>query len=59
MNPKPWYLSRTLWVNVIACAAILVQWGTDAQWFDLKAQVAILAILNVALRSITNQAIRG
>ena len=55
--PKPFYLSRTLWINLIACVAILVQHLTGTAFIDAEGQVAILAVVNLVLRIITNQGV--
>ena len=54
MENKIWYLSKTLWVNVIAIIAIIVQ-GRFGYVISPEAQFSILAIVNVILRSITKQ----
>jgi len=49
-----WYRSRTLWLNIIAITAMIAQ----AQYgflIDAEAQAAILAILNLILRAITEE----
>ena len=51
---KMWYRSRTLWLNIIAITAMIAQ----AQYgflIDAEAQAAILAILNLILRAITEE----
>jgi len=53
---KAWWRSKTLWVNVIGGLALLAQ----SQWgfvIDGEIQAAILAIVNLALRLITNEAV--
>lgn len=53
---KAWYASKTLWVNLIAGLAFLVQ----AQYgfiLDPEAQAAILAVINIILRAVTGTAI--
>jgi hypothetical protein len=57
MDSKKWYLSRTLWVNVIAIVVILVQIITDNELINVEAQASILAVINVILRLITSQPI--
>jgi len=51
---KPWYSSRTLWINVIAILALVAQ----AQFgflIDPTGQAAILAMINLVLRAITEE----
>ena len=51
---KPFYSSKTLWVNVIGIAAIIAQ----AQFgfiIDAQTQAAILAVINMILRAVTKQ----
>jgi len=52
---KKWYLSKTLWVNVIAAVAMVVQAATGQEWLDAEAQVGILAVVNLLMRAITKQ----
>jgi hypothetical protein len=47
---KPWYLSKTVWVNVIALAAVLVQAYTGENLLDAQGQAALLAVVNLVLR---------
>lgn len=56
MVTKPFYTSRTLWVNTIALAAIFIQAATGNEiLLPAEAQAGILAFVNVVLRLITNQ----
>ena len=51
---KPFYNSKTLWVNVIGIAAIIAQ----AQFgfiIDAQTQAAILAVINMVMRAVTKQ----
>jgi len=52
---KKWYLSKTLIVNVVAGIAVIIQALTGQEWLDAEAQAAIIVIINVILRVITNQ----
>lgn len=54
---KPWYRSKTAWVNLAAVLVIAVQWGVGVELIDLEAQAAILALINLALRLITKMEI--
>ena len=51
---KPFYNSKTMWINVIGIAAIIAQ----AQFgfiIDAQTQAAILAVVNMILRAVTKQ----
>jgi hypothetical protein len=50
---KKWYLSKTLWVNIIAVVAIIV--GEHNLTPDT--QVAILGVVNLLLRLVTKEKI--
>lgn len=54
MNTKAWWRSKTLWVNVVAGAALLAQTQFG---FVLSPEVqgAILTVVNLALRLITKE----
>lgn len=56
---KPWYESKTIWVNVLTVVAVLITSMTS--WPDMQqygAQLATaLAVVNVMLRLITSEAI--
>lgn len=54
METKPWYLSKTLWVNVIALIALFCQ---KANGFVIspEEQMGILAVVNLVLRLVTNK----
>ena len=52
---KKWYLSKTLWVNSLALAAVIVQLVTGKALFDSETQVAILAGINGILRLVTKE----
>ena len=53
---KPWYASKTLWVNVLTLIALIL--GSVVQWPELQSiapQIAVaLSIVNIALRFITD-----
>jgi len=53
---KPWYTSKTLWVNIVAVGASYI---TDAYGIkvDARLQIIALCILNAILRSITKRPI--
>ena len=54
---KKWYTSKTLYVNAIALIALILQLVNGAEVLDIELQVAILALVNIALRVITNKPI--
>lgn len=56
VDSKKFYLSKTFWVNVIALAAIGIQskWGFVV---DVELQAMVLGLVNLGLRTVTNQSI--
>ena len=54
MNTKRWYTSKTLWVNLLAIAALVVQ-GEFGYILDAEAQAVILAVINFLLRIVTKK----
>lgn len=54
---KKWYLSKTLWVNVLSLAGIGLQAITGKEALPPEAQLALLGAINVVLRIVTNQPI--
>lgn len=53
---KAWWRSKTLWINGVAAGALIAQ----SQWgfvISPEAQAAILAVVNLALRIITKEAV--
>lgn len=57
MHPKPWYESKTLWVNALTLLVMVL--GTVAQWpeFSVYApQIAgAVAVVNMLLRFLTDR----
>lgn len=51
---KPWYLSKTLWVNaaIAATAWILQQAGVN-MGIGAETQLSIMAVVNMLLRKVT------
>lgn len=49
---KKWYLSKTLWVNVIALAASLLSEVAGVE-VDAQTQVSLLVVVNLILRLVT------
>lgn len=52
---KKWYLSKTLWANLIAGAAIIAQAVTGEEIISPEAQAGILAVINIVLRIVTSE----
>jgi hypothetical protein len=53
---KAWWRSKTLWVNLVAGLALLAQ-SQFGFVIDAEVQAAILAVVNLVLRLITNEAV--
>ena len=58
---KPWYLSKTIWANVVMLAASIAALLVNEPWLPPKA-VAIISgtaipVLNLVLRLLTDQAV--
>ena len=51
---KKWYMSKTLWINAIALAALLAQTNTGFI-ISVEEQGAIIIIINLILRAITKE----
>ncbi len=55
MQPTtPWYMSKTLWTNLIAGAGTFLAPKLGLQ-LDAQTQVSILVVINLVLRAITKQ----
>ena len=54
MNTKRWYTSKTLWVNLLAIAALIAQ-AEFGYLLDAEAQAALLAVINLILRALTKK----
>uniref|UniRef100_A0A6M3LXD4 Holin n=1 Tax=viral metagenome TaxID=1070528 RepID=A0A6M3LXD4_9ZZZZ len=52
---KKFYTSKTLWVNLIALVAIILQLATGKEAFNLEAQASLLAVINLVLRLVTKK----
>jgi len=52
-------MSKTLWVNVLAGLAIIIQAVTGESWLNAEVQVGILAVINLVLRIFTKQPLSG
>lgn len=55
MDSKRWYASKTLWVNAIALAGMIVQGITGQDFVDTDVQAGGLAFVNLILRAITSK----
>lgn len=54
MENKKWYVSRTLWVNVLAAVALFIQ--NQYGWIlPPETQAYALMVINMVLRVITKQ----
>ena len=61
MNAKSWYQSKTLWFNILALAvAVAISFGYTGELPEEWAVFvpAIVAIINMLLRLVTNQSIQ-
>ncbi len=54
---KSLWKSKTFWLNLIAGLLVIVQVATDNAWINAEWQVLIVAVLNVIVRLITNEAV--
>lgn len=61
VTPKPWYESKTVWVNALTMAAALLMFLTASQEagqlpfsLDSRWVIFILGLINFALRFMTN-----
>ena len=56
---KRWYASKTVWINVLTLATMII--GTVTQWPEMKdlapQLIYALAIMNVMLRFISSEKI--
>ena len=59
MDSKPWYTSKTLWVNAIAFAALAIQSFGTGFVIGVEEQAGILIVLNILLRIITKTGLSG
>jgi len=64
VEAKPWWQSRTLWVNALAAGLVALEAGTGMLQPVLPvnfytALAVLLPAVNAVLRVVTSQAIRG
>ena len=62
MDPKPWYRSKTIWLNVVtvlivSLTAISREMGLTATQLEIIA--VIVAVLNILLRVLTDRPLAG
>lgn len=55
---KKWYLSKTLWVNLLAVVAIILQGVTGNEVLPTEDQALLLGLINLILRIVTKQPIK-
>jgi len=51
---KKWYMSRTLYINLIAVVVIIVQSSIGVELLPVEYQSIIVALLNMLTRTMTN-----
>lgn len=54
MAGKKWYMSKTVWANLIAGGAIVVQMNFGFV-ISPELQILLLSVVNLSLRKFTNQ----
>ena len=52
---KKWYLSKIVWVNVIAFVGVMVQQITNKDLITPQYQIMALSLINLLLRTITKE----
>jgi hypothetical protein len=52
---KKWYLSKTLWINIIAFIAFFIQVQFGKDLIPPEVQASLLAVINLILRMITRE----
>jgi hypothetical protein len=52
---KAWWMSKTIWVNLVALVgSLVISYGFDpAKWAEIS--TVTLAVINLALRMVTNE----
>jgi len=53
MINKKWFLSKTVWVNVIALIGVMLQAIYNKEVIPVELQATIISVINLFLRSIT------
>lgn len=55
---KSIFASKTFWANVVALGAMVLQGTTGNEvLIPAEAQASVLAVVNILLRSVTNEAV--
>lgn len=52
---KKWYLSKTVWVNIIATVGIIAQAVTGKEIVPAEGQVILVSVVNFLLRTVTKE----
>ena len=55
MESKHWFYSKTVWINLLMAAGIVVQAVSGDAWLNVEAQGAIIVVVNLILRLITGK----
>jgi hypothetical protein len=50
---KEWYYSKTLWVNILAFLAVILQGMTGKEILSPEIQAGIITVANIILRALT------
>jgi len=53
VGTKSWYLSKTLWLNVLAVLGVIAEYLITKQVYSPELHVMVLAVINIVLRAIT------
>jgi len=55
MINKKWFLSKTVWVNVIALIGVMLQAIYNKEVIPVELQATIISVINLFLRTITKE----
>jgi hypothetical protein len=55
VTPKPWWKSKTIWLNVISGLLEGAQIFTGVQWIPTGVLTIVTNVLNIILRKMTSQ----
>jgi len=55
MINKRWFLSKTVWVNVIALIGVMLQAIYNKEVIPVELQATIISVINLFLRTITKE----
>ena len=53
MLNKKWYLSKTLWINVLSIVGILIQTKLGNPIIAPELEVTLLSVINIIIRTVT------